>query len=127
MRRAALVLLTAVLAATLPAAQGPARQGGGGGGRGRGTQIQPGEECPPGTTLVRVGQCQAPESQPPSIVDYRPTSTLVVEEHPVPKAKFPVVDIHSHTGPTAHACDGGCLCGGGATPHARAHRPPTAA
>ena len=68
--------------------------------RGRGVQIAPGEQCPPGTTLVRVGVCQAPEFPPPSIVDYRPTSTLVVEGHQVPRAKFPVIDIHSHTGPT---------------------------
>ena len=33
---------------------------------------------------------------PPSIVDFRPASTLVVDEHPVPRAKFPAVDIHSH-------------------------------
>jgi predicted TIM-barrel fold metal-dependent hydrolase len=104
MRRAALVLSTAVLAAALAAAQGPARQGGGGG-RGRGVQIQPGEECPPGMTLVGVGQCRAPEFPPPSIVDYRPKATLVVEEHPVPRAKFPVVDMHSHTGPTPQTID----------------------
>ena len=104
MRRAALVLSTAVLAAALVAAQGPAGRGGGGG-RGRGMPIQPGEECPPGTTLVRVGQCQAPEFPPPSIVDYRPKATLVVEEHSVPRAKFPVVDIHSHTGPTPQTID----------------------
>ena len=53
-------------------------------------------ECPPGQTEVRPGRCQAPEIPPPSIVDYRPKSTLVVDEHPVPKAKFPVIDIHSH-------------------------------
>src|SRR5688572_22305531 len=99
MRRVVFVFLTAVLATTFAAAQGPARQGGGGG-RGRGVAVQPGQECPPGTTLVRVGTCQAPDFPPPSIVDYRPTSSLVVAEHPVPKAKFPVVDIHSHTGPT---------------------------
>ena len=63
--------------------------------------MQPGQECPEGTTLVRVGTCQAPEFPAPSIVDYRPKSSLVVAEHPVPRAKFPVVDIHSHTGPTA--------------------------
>jgi predicted TIM-barrel fold metal-dependent hydrolase len=85
-------MLTGVLAAGLAAAQG--------GGRGRGVAIQPGDECPPGTTLVRVGTCQAPEFPPPTIVDYRPKSSLVVGQHPVPKAKFPVVDIHSHTGPT---------------------------
>ena len=52
--------------------------------------------CPAGQTEVRVGRCQAPEFPPPSIVDYRPASTLVVDQHPVPRAKFPVVDIHSH-------------------------------
>jgi predicted TIM-barrel fold metal-dependent hydrolase len=88
----------AALAISAAAAQGQ-------GGRGRGIPVKPGEECPPGTTLVRVGQCQAPEWPAPSIVDYRPESTLVVEEHPVPRAKFPVVDIHSHTGPTAESID----------------------
>jgi predicted TIM-barrel fold metal-dependent hydrolase len=61
--------------------------------------------CPPGQTEVRVGRCEPPEFPPPSIVDYRPRSTLVTEEHPVPKAKYPVVDIHSHTGPTAATID----------------------
>ena len=73
------------------------QQTGGRGGRGfAGVLIKPGEECPPGTTEVRRGRCQAPEMPPPSIVDYRPRSTVVAEEHLVPKAKFPVVDIHSH-------------------------------
>jgi len=31
-------------------------------------------ECPPGTTEVRVGRCQKPESPAPSILDYRPRS-----------------------------------------------------
>ncbi len=61
--------------------------------------------CPPGQTEVRVGRCQAPEFPPPSIVDYRPKSTLVTGVHPVPKAKFPVVDIHSHTGPTPNSVE----------------------
>ncbi len=62
-------------------------------------------ECPPGTTEVRPGRCRAPEFPPPSIVDYRPRSTLVTEAHLVPKARFPVVDIHSHTGPTAETVE----------------------
>src|SRR5205814_809547 len=37
-----------------------------------------------------------PEFPPPSIVDYKPRSTLVTPQHPVPRARFPVVDIHSH-------------------------------
>ncbi len=65
------------------------------GGRGS-TPIQPGQECPAGMTETRPGTCQAPELPPPSIVDYRPHSTLVTAAHPVPKAKFPVVDFHGH-------------------------------
>ena len=67
--------------------------------RGGGTRVAAGQECPPGTTETRPGSCQAPQTAPPSIVDYRPKSTLVTVEHKVPKAKFPVIDIHSHQGP----------------------------
>lgn len=65
--------------------------------RGRGgVQIQPGESCPPGMTEVRPLTCRAPEFPPPSIVDYRPRSMLVTAEHWVPRAKYPVVDVHGH-------------------------------
>jgi predicted TIM-barrel fold metal-dependent hydrolase len=47
-------------------------------------------------TEVRPGRCQAPQLTPPSILDYRPRSTLVVPHHMVPKAKFPVIDFHGH-------------------------------
>ena len=40
------------------------------------TQIQPGQPCPPGQTEVRPGRCQAPEFPPPSIVDYRPLTSI---------------------------------------------------
>jgi predicted TIM-barrel fold metal-dependent hydrolase len=60
------------------------------------TEIQPGESCPPGMTEIRPRRCLAPTIPAPSIVDYRPRSTLVVPEHPVPKAKFPVIDFHGH-------------------------------
>lgn len=111
-------LVVSVLAAALwaqgaaPSAPGPAggaapaagappdgagRQGGRGGGRG-GVAIQPGQECPPGMTEVRPRTCQAPEFPPPSIVDYRPKSTLVTAQHLVPKAKFPAIDFHGHPG-----------------------------
>jgi uncharacterized protein len=79
-------------------AQTPPPGGGRQGGRGfrGGTPIQPGGECPPGTTEVRPRICQAPGLPPPSIVDYRPKSTLVTAEHKVPKAKFPAIDFHGH-------------------------------
>jgi predicted TIM-barrel fold metal-dependent hydrolase len=54
------------------------------------------QECPPGKTEIRPGKCQAPELPPPSIVDYRPRSTLVVAQHKVPRAKFPAIDFHGH-------------------------------
>jgi len=98
--------IVGVAALTLLACFGPATQESGAGGqqgsRGqRGVRIEPGEQCPPGMTMTRPGRCQAPELPPPSIVDYRPLSTLVADENLVPSARFPVIDIHSHTGPNA--------------------------
>jgi predicted TIM-barrel fold metal-dependent hydrolase len=79
----------------------PDAQRGGGRGRGPGgpqeqVQIAPGEECPSGMTEFRAGRCGKPARPVPSIVDYRPHSTVVAADHPVPRAKFPVVDIHNH-------------------------------
>ncbi len=82
----------AVAAVILVAA--PVRAQGGRGGAS--TQIPPGASCPAGMTEVRPLNCQAPTMPPPSIVDYRPRSTLVVPEHPVPRAKFPAIDYHGH-------------------------------
>jgi uncharacterized protein len=73
----------------------PAQQRGGRGG-GRGTPIQPGESCPPGTTEIRPRSCMAPELPVPSIVDYRPRSTLVVPANMKKQAKYPAIDFHGH-------------------------------
>src|SRR5689334_11507867 len=73
-RRSALVLLAASLAA--PALVGQTQAPG---------QIRP-----------RPAEGRQPEFQPPTIREYKPKSTLVVPQHPVPRAKFPVIDIHSH-------------------------------
>ena len=62
----------------------------------RGTPIQAGEACPPGTTEIRPRTCLAPEAPAPSILDYRPKSTLVAPVHMVMKAKYPVIDFHGH-------------------------------
>ena len=61
-----------------------------------GTPIGPGEACPPGMTEIRPRRCLAPQLPAPSILDYRPRSTLVVPAHPVPRAKFPAIDFHGH-------------------------------
>ena len=68
------------------------------GGRGQETTIGPGDSCPPGMTEIRPRRCMAPQSPPPSILDYRPHSTLVVPAHPVPKSKYPSIDFHGHPG-----------------------------
>src|SRR5687767_5446553 len=68
-----------------------------------GTRVAAGQECPPGTTEVRPGNCMPPSAPPPSILDYRPRNTLVVAEHKVPKAKFPAIDVHGHPGNLASA------------------------
>jgi predicted TIM-barrel fold metal-dependent hydrolase len=40
-----------------------------------------------------------PEAPAPSIREYKPQSTLVVPQHPVPRAKFPAIDMHGHPPP----------------------------
>jgi len=47
-------------------------------------------------TRPRPGEGRTPEFPAPTILEYKPKSTLVVPEHPVPRAKFPVVDFHGH-------------------------------
>jgi uncharacterized protein len=101
MKRLALALFAATLATPLLVAQPfvasfanpPAfwrghadatAQSSGGGGQAAG-QVRP-----------RPAQGREPEFTPPTIREYKPKSTLVVPQHPVPRAKFPVVDIHSH-------------------------------
>lgn len=44
----------------------------------------------------RPGAGRQPTIPPPTIIEYKPQSTLVVPEHEVPRAKFPVVDFHGH-------------------------------
>jgi hypothetical protein len=60
------------------------------------TSIKPGESCPPGTTEIRPRSCMRPENAPPTILDYRPRSTLVVPAHVVRKARYPAIDFHGH-------------------------------
>jgi hypothetical protein len=57
---------------------------------GRGGQLGPGQIRP------RPAEGREPEFPAPNIRDYHPRSTLVVPEHPVPRARFPVIDLHGH-------------------------------
>src|SRR6185503_16863854 len=72
MKRTVLALLTLVLAAPLVAQQTPG-------------QVRP-----------RPAEGREPEFKPPTIREYKPKSQLVTPEHLVPRAKYPVIDIHSH-------------------------------
>ena len=76
--RAAGILVIFVSTATLAIAQAPQGQ------RGQGA---------PG---ARPGAGRQPEFPVPDIREYKPESTLVVPQHPVPRAKFPVIDFHGH-------------------------------
>lgn len=51
---------------------------------------------PPGQIRPRPTEGRDPDLPPPTIREYKPRSTLIVPEHPVPRAKFPVVDFHGH-------------------------------
>ncbi len=95
---------TALLLFVLPAALLAQRPGGAD--AARSAQIKPGESCPPGMTEVRPQNCQAPTLAPPSILDYRPRSTLVAPAHPVPRAKYPVIDYHGHPGALLNSAEG---------------------
>lgn len=90
----AVVCVAAIAAGGVLVAQGGRGQGGRGGAPR--VEIKEGEECPPGMTEVRANSCQAPVNPPPSIVDYRPRSTVVAKTTLVPKAKYPIVDVHTH-------------------------------
>jgi predicted TIM-barrel fold metal-dependent hydrolase len=57
-------------------------------------------------TEVRPNRCQAPEFPAPSILDYRPRSTLVVPAHQIPKAKYPAIDYHGHPGNLITSAEG---------------------
>jgi len=83
-------VLIAAIGACLPA-RGFAQPG-----AARATPIGPGESCPAGTTEIRPRSCMGPEQPAPSIVDYRPRSTLVTPETLVRKARYPVIDFHGH-------------------------------
>src|SRR5262249_27468416 len=50
----------------------------------------------PGQIRPRPAEGRQPEFPPLNIREYKPKSLLVVPQHPVPRAKFPVIDIHSH-------------------------------
>jgi predicted TIM-barrel fold metal-dependent hydrolase len=50
----------------------------------------------PGQIVARPAEGRQPEFPAPSIVDYKPRSTLIVPQHPVPRAKFPAIDFHGH-------------------------------
>jgi predicted TIM-barrel fold metal-dependent hydrolase len=98
MRCASIVLALSAVVTLAAAADGQQTGGGrqGGRGGGRGSAIAAGESCPAGTTEIRPRTCMAPESPAPSIVDYRPHSTLVTPVHMVKTAKFPAIDYHGH-------------------------------
>ena len=95
MRGASVLVAVSVLSILTCAAHSQTGRPGARGGRPV-TEIQPGESCPEGTTEIRPRSCMAPDLPAPSIVDYRPRSTLVTPAHVVRRAKYPAVDFHGH-------------------------------
>src|SRR3954449_7928544 len=54
------------------------------------------QQLPPGQIRPRPAEGREPEFPQPKIREYHPRSTLVVPQHPVPRAKFPTIDFHHH-------------------------------
>ena len=96
------VLIAVGLGATVVLASPLTAQGRGG----RGTPIPAGESCPPGTTEIRPRTCMGPELPAPSILDYRPRSTLVVPANMKKTAKYPAIDFHGHPQGRINTSDG---------------------
>ncbi|HUQ20527.1 MAG TPA: amidohydrolase family protein [Gemmatimonadaceae bacterium] len=94
-----LLLAVALFSSRTASAQFPGRTPGD-------SAIKPGESCPPGETEIRPRICRAPQTPAPSIVDYRPHSTLVTPEHLKPRAKFPAVDYHGHPQDLINSAEG---------------------
>ena len=111
-RSARIVAASMILAASAPsigAAQNPTAPPAGRGGRGggRGTAFAPGDTaCPLGQTEIRPRSCMAPEFAPPSILDYRPRTTLVADAHMVKTSKFPSIDFHGHPNALIFSAEG---------------------
>jgi uncharacterized protein len=68
--------------------------------------IGAGQSCPAGTTEIRPRICRAPQTPAPSILDYRPVSTLVTPTHLVPRAKFAAIDYHGHPQDLINSAEG---------------------
>ncbi|MFI5244052.1 MAG: amidohydrolase family protein [Gemmatimonadales bacterium] len=101
---ASMILATA---APTGGAQNPTAPPAGRGGGGRGTPIAAGDtSCPAGQTEIRPRQCMAPQLSPPSILDYRPRSTLVADAHMVKTAKYPAIDFHGHPNQLIFSAEG---------------------
>jgi len=106
-----MIAASMILAAAAPpgAAQNPTAPPAGRGGRGggRGTAFAPGDTaCPLGQTEIRPRSCMAPEFAPPSILDYRPRTTLVADAHMVKTSKFPSIDFHGHPNALIFSAEG---------------------
>jgi predicted TIM-barrel fold metal-dependent hydrolase len=84
MRTPIVLLTTAALAGAgfLLAAQAPSPE--------------PAGQGRPAGVRGRPGDGRSPEFPEPTITQYKPRTTLKSAQHPVPRAKFPVIDIHSH-------------------------------
>jgi uncharacterized protein len=102
MRRKIFIALatSAALNANAALAQRPGAQGSGD------VRIEAGQSCPAGTTEIRPRICRAPQVPAPSILDYRPVSTLVTPTHLVPKAKFAAIDFHGHPDELIRSAEG---------------------
>ncbi len=93
--------ISAVLVASIGvAAQSPGRA------NATDVRLEAGQSCPPGTTEIRPRICRAPEAAAPSILDYRPHSTLVTASHNVARAKFAAIDFHGHPQDLLSSADG---------------------
>jgi predicted TIM-barrel fold metal-dependent hydrolase len=93
-------VLIGLVSAGIAGAQAPGAQNSGD------VRLEDGQTCPAGTTEIRPRICRAPQTPAPSILDYRPKSTLVTAAHLVPRAKFAAIDYHGHPEDRINSAEG---------------------
>ena len=54
-----------------------------------------------GSTVLSAGCAPSADDQPEgeaqlSLMDFQPRSMLITEEHPVLRARYPIIDMHTH-------------------------------
>jgi predicted TIM-barrel fold metal-dependent hydrolase len=75
----------------------------------RRTLLKTSSALPLAAALPAQPPAPKPQPQPLALSDFRPKSMLVVPEHKIARAKYPVIDVHTHVGGVLRARPGSAV------------------